>query len=424
MTLYQAKGLEFPIVFVPSLLDGEWPTREGGGGLSRASCCARPCPTGDIHTDEERRLLYVAMTRAQERLILTTHGGPAAKKEPSRFVGEMLDGAGDEIRRDRSDRATDEPRSTPRDVDALEPIRRRRRPTSIARSPPSGASCRCRPPASAGSRCACGRASSSGSWRRPPRPIPRAPAARDAFAARARRRRAARRRRPPTRRAPQGLDPLTFRTLALDAGAGANLLQVAPLPRDASATRRFDAYDDVPAPVRVQATSTGCRRASEPVAAFTFGSTAHAAFEAFTKERRERARARRAAADPRGPRARVPGATGPRPASATRPPRRATSGASRPCSTTSGTARSAAVGEALARGARLRADARARRRLAAGRHHRLRSTGSTGCRRAASRSSTTRPAGSSARRTSTRASSSRSTRSPAATRWASARPSG
>ena len=44
MTLYQAKGLEFPIVFVPSLLDGEWPTRRGRTGCSRASCCARPCP--------------------------------------------------------------------------------------------------------------------------------------------------------------------------------------------------------------------------------------------------------------------------------------------------------------------------------------------------------------------------------------------
>ena len=44
MTLYQAKGLEFPIVIVPQLLDGEWPTQRGLAGSSRASCCARPCP--------------------------------------------------------------------------------------------------------------------------------------------------------------------------------------------------------------------------------------------------------------------------------------------------------------------------------------------------------------------------------------------
>ncbi len=41
MTLYQAKGLEFPIVFVPSLLDGEWPTREGWGGMLPARAAAR-----------------------------------------------------------------------------------------------------------------------------------------------------------------------------------------------------------------------------------------------------------------------------------------------------------------------------------------------------------------------------------------------
>ena len=45
MTLYQAKGLEFPIVFVPNLLDGEWPVeRSRATASSRASCCARPCP--------------------------------------------------------------------------------------------------------------------------------------------------------------------------------------------------------------------------------------------------------------------------------------------------------------------------------------------------------------------------------------------
>ena len=45
MTLYQAKGLEFPIVIVPQLLDGEWPTREGWRRpLPARSCCARPCP--------------------------------------------------------------------------------------------------------------------------------------------------------------------------------------------------------------------------------------------------------------------------------------------------------------------------------------------------------------------------------------------
>ena len=74
MTLYQAKGLEFPVVIVPNLLEGEWPVREQGGGWFPRELLREAVPAGDLHTDEERRLLYVAMTRAQERLILTTHG--------------------------------------------------------------------------------------------------------------------------------------------------------------------------------------------------------------------------------------------------------------------------------------------------------------------------------------------------------------
>jgi RecB family exonuclease len=83
-----------------------------------------------------------------------------------------------------------------------------------------------------------------------------------------------------------GLDPLTFRTVALDTGSGANLLKVAPLPPTFSYTS-LSAYEEcglrysfkyvyrIPSPDR-------------PRAAASFGSTAHAAFETFTKERRER----------------------------------------------------------------------------------------------------------------------------------------
>jgi RecB family exonuclease len=85
----------------------------------------------------------------------------------------------------------------------------------------------------------------------------------------------------------QGLDPLTFRTIALDSGAGANLLQVARLPRTHSYSS-FRAYDECPLKYAFSYVYRMPPR-DEPVAAFTFGSTAHAAFEAFTKERRERA---------------------------------------------------------------------------------------------------------------------------------------
>ena len=68
MTLHGAKGLEFPVVFLAGLEKGQLP-------LERA----------DEETDEEeeRRLLFVGITRAREELILTCGG------EPSPFVGEL-----------------------------------------------------------------------------------------------------------------------------------------------------------------------------------------------------------------------------------------------------------------------------------------------------------------------------------------------
>ena len=83
-----------------------------------------------------------------------------------------------------------------------------------------------------------------------------------------------------------GLDPLTFRSVALDSGLGANLLQVAPLPRSFSYSQ-LNTYERCP----LQYAFGHVYRipTDRTVAAFTFGTTAHEAFEAFTRERRERA---------------------------------------------------------------------------------------------------------------------------------------
>ena len=99
MTVYQAKGLEFRHVFVPCLLEGEWPTREGWRGYFPTELLREAVPEGDIHTEEERRLLYVAMTRAQETLTLTTQvaQAPGKTKSQSLFIAELLEGAGPEL---------------------------------------------------------------------------------------------------------------------------------------------------------------------------------------------------------------------------------------------------------------------------------------------------------------------------------------
>ena len=78
-TVHQAKGLEYAVVFIIGLAEGLFP-------LSRA------IESGDI--EEERRLFYVAVTRARNELYLcfpqvNTRGGPAMMMAPSTFLQEI-----------------------------------------------------------------------------------------------------------------------------------------------------------------------------------------------------------------------------------------------------------------------------------------------------------------------------------------------
>ena len=82
MTLHTAKGLEFPVVFVVGLEDGTFPHM-------------RSIESGDLKDlEEERRLAYVGLTRARERLYLTRAAERSAWGTPqflaaSRFVEEI-----------------------------------------------------------------------------------------------------------------------------------------------------------------------------------------------------------------------------------------------------------------------------------------------------------------------------------------------
>lgn len=78
-TIHQAKGLEFPVVFVLGLADGLFP-------LNRA--------IEDGNLDEEMRLFYVSVTRAQDELFLSypmvqAQGGPPKRLQPSRFLAAI-----------------------------------------------------------------------------------------------------------------------------------------------------------------------------------------------------------------------------------------------------------------------------------------------------------------------------------------------
>ncbi len=80
MTLHAAKGLEFPAVFIVGLEEGILPH-------SRAF-------TSRTELEEERRLFYVGLTRAQDRVFLScalrrAHFGALTANPPSRFLGEI-----------------------------------------------------------------------------------------------------------------------------------------------------------------------------------------------------------------------------------------------------------------------------------------------------------------------------------------------
>src|SRR6516225_1864557 len=73
MTVHAAKGLEFRHVFVLRVNNKKFPATERPRVFEFPTALMKEeLPRGDFHIQEERRLFYVALTRAQERLTLTT----------------------------------------------------------------------------------------------------------------------------------------------------------------------------------------------------------------------------------------------------------------------------------------------------------------------------------------------------------------
>lgn len=82
MTLHSAKGLEFPVVFLAGMEENVFPTRRAKNDLTRDAM------------EEERRLCYVGITRAREKLYLINAQsraifGDSSYNRPSRFIEEI-----------------------------------------------------------------------------------------------------------------------------------------------------------------------------------------------------------------------------------------------------------------------------------------------------------------------------------------------
>jgi ATP-dependent DNA helicase UvrD/PcrA len=97
MTIHQAKGLEFEAVFVPGLVEGRLPQSGRSPRFELPAAVLEPLVRGkeDVIA-EERRLLYVAMTRARRLLYLTraSHYEGGRRWRDSRFLEEVRSAVG------------------------------------------------------------------------------------------------------------------------------------------------------------------------------------------------------------------------------------------------------------------------------------------------------------------------------------------
>lgn len=94
LTVHSSKGLEFPVVFIVNLVTQRFPSRERKEQIPLPRDLIKEVlPEGDFHTQEERRLFYVAMTRAKDLLFLTAanyYGDGKRERKLSPFVSESI----------------------------------------------------------------------------------------------------------------------------------------------------------------------------------------------------------------------------------------------------------------------------------------------------------------------------------------------
>lgn len=91
MTVHQSKGREFPVVIIPSLERFPPDNRRGWDRKFLDHITLQGADVKEVHTQEERRVLFVAMTRAKSELLLTTceARGDGKAVEPSAFMEEI-----------------------------------------------------------------------------------------------------------------------------------------------------------------------------------------------------------------------------------------------------------------------------------------------------------------------------------------------
>ena len=94
LTVHQSKGLEWPVVFLPSLVEGRFPSRYSGQSqdwlIPEAVFPKASRQRYEGSETEERRLFYVALTRAKDAVYLSRFRKKTNKFKPSQFLLEIV----------------------------------------------------------------------------------------------------------------------------------------------------------------------------------------------------------------------------------------------------------------------------------------------------------------------------------------------
>lgn len=99
LTVHSSKGLEFPVVYIVNLVSQRFPTTQRREQIPIPQELVKEIlPEGDFHIEEERRIFYVALTRAKDSLTLSASSYYGEGKRDRKISQFMIESLGEEVK--------------------------------------------------------------------------------------------------------------------------------------------------------------------------------------------------------------------------------------------------------------------------------------------------------------------------------------